>query len=112
MTELREPPLLGGEEKEGLCEQYPLLDFSFEDDYREEVAILLNAERDICIKWMKEHCYLMAKRELPERPYGKIMVTTDSFAGEIISYRNAQQDMLQEDENGISFKACREFIPV
>ncbi len=35
---------LSEEEKEKLITEYPLLDFSFEDDYREEVEILLNAQ--------------------------------------------------------------------
>lgn len=51
---------------------------------------------------------IKVERELPECPYEKIMVTTDGFAQEIISYRSAQQDMLKE-VNGISFKAVKEF---
>ena len=36
--------LLTPEEKTKLSEDYPLLDFSFEDDYTEEVALLLQAQ--------------------------------------------------------------------
>ena len=111
--ELREPPLLS-EEKIVLREvRIPTGDriggvraVWVEKDI--DIEATLKLQRDICIKWMKERCYLKAERELPECPYGKIMVTTDGFAQEIISYRNAQQDMLKEVD-GVSFKAVREF---
>jgi len=36
--------LLGEEQMDKLAEKYPLLDFSFEDDYREEVKIIKQAQ--------------------------------------------------------------------
>jgi len=106
--ELREPPLLSGNPYE-----YP--------DHRFGTEALAyhrgrEAERDICIKWMKENCYLKAERELPDQlnrtcyeglrailhHYSIDESLLDRAIGE------AQQDMRKEVD-GVSFKACEEF---
>ena len=48
--------LLSNEELDKLAKEYPLLDFSFEDDYREEVRIMREAQRDLTTSIMEAEC--------------------------------------------------------
>lgn len=73
----------------------------------EERRVVAQAQRAICIKWMKEHCYRKAERELPD--------SRDKMdGGEYVFhhwgqdwYVQAQQDMTEEVE-GVAFRACEE----
>ncbi len=47
-------PILSDEQKEKAFDAYPCLDPSFEDDYRAEVAVLLEAQRDDTVKQIGE----------------------------------------------------------
>ena len=107
--ELREPPLLSAEGMQKYFEkQIPererseLFDLLI-CDYMAELLMAAQAQRKADIKWMKKHCHLKAERELLKVPKHK--------AGyfEKLAYKLAQQDMLKEDKNGISFKAVKEF---
>jgi len=61
---------------------------------------------------IKSSCYPKGERELPENPYHPNPLReydhqiTD--AGKI-GYAEAQQDMLQPDANGVSWKPCRKW---
>lgn len=48
------PPVLRDEEMLNLCNEYPTLDFSFEDDYREEVKALLEAQLEKCLPYIQK----------------------------------------------------------
>lgn len=45
---------LSDEAKSKLANDYPLLDFSFEDDYKEEVALLLQAQLEDVLRQVVE----------------------------------------------------------
>jgi len=46
--------LLNDKDLDKLAKDYPLLDFSFEDDYREEVDIMRKAQAEKIAKWGNE----------------------------------------------------------
>jgi len=73
--ELREPPLLHGENLEKAIEPIRL-DYSQRGifiDEEEEREIGAKAQRQADIKWMKEHCYLKAEGELPKYLYHTVL---------------------------------------
>ena len=43
-----EPKILSDEQEMELCKRFPLLDFSFQDDYREELDIMLQEQVEVC----------------------------------------------------------------
>ena len=103
--ELREPPLLSEEEIECAIkvgwlphQDEALTDWELWNLRYNSVA---QAQREADKKWMKEHCYLKAKRELP---YRRGFMTGDYLGG----YCDAQQDMLKEVD-GVVYRACKEF---
>ena len=109
--ELREPPLLSDEDNpyKGAMPNKPKGMVYYPEFCFTEGA---QAQRDICIKWMKGHCYLKAERELPE-PKGE-SISYDSAKKNITSwfgrniYSMAQQDMLEEVD-GVAYRAVKEF---
>jgi len=103
MTEeqLREPRLLSDGE---LQKAYAYRDIHIPISYaRRIVEAGAQAQREADIKWMEEHCYLKAERELPENPVDKKYTITSAKR---YVYWKAQADMLQEVD-GVSFKAVR-----
>lgn len=104
MTELREPPLLSDEELFEHLSGFNHISTT-RDEQTEMLRNLAQAERDICIKWMKGNCYLKAKREVPQAPVELIdaMVAQKLYRS---PYVLAQQDMLKEVD-GVSFKAVK-----
>jgi len=119
--ELREPPLLSPEEiKSFLKSKYPHMYRGNDNAWcrvREDalllllnnpdVELLLEARREADIKWMKEHCYLKAKRELPNNSKNP-RYSSDSYHAQL-SYKEAQQDMSKEVD-GVSFKAVGKWV--
>lgn len=59
--------LLEEKDKDILCEDYPLLDLSFEDDYREEVEVLLKAQdaktKKKMLAWLENVSYRTFARD-------------------------------------------------
>lgn len=121
MTEQREPPLLNEEEiKESVQKLHNDL-FPYISDTLQEWESVAQAERDICIKWMKENCYLKAKRELPECPFLFVVngerfkfkgcKTWEEAEWAKDGYKTAQDNMLKEVD-GVAYRACEEFKDV
>ena len=46
MEQIKKPPILSEEQRANLAWQYPCLDLSFEDDYKTETEVILEAQRD------------------------------------------------------------------
>lgn len=95
---LREPPLLNDKEADCAVTDAEMARYSGWDEVQRA------RQREADIKWMKEHCYLKAERELPEI-FSIPSPSDDAFR----LGAKIQADKMLKEVNGVAYRACREF---
>lgn len=106
--ELREPPLLSEEELVEAIKQDDG-EFTRKKDWWHTYAltayykIVAQAQKEADIKWMKENCYLIAKREFPPNPWQPA-----PYSPYYRQFEKYKKDILKKVK-GVAYRACRKF---